>query len=150
MFSNKIRKSVVRITFIFSLMIAASAAWGDNNTPCSNKTLQGDYGYVAAGSLLPAPGASVSFGSVGMTHWDGKGHVTWLEHTVIDGHPTAPGWTPSNGTYDVNPDCTGTAVVITPFSKDPLVLSFVIVKQGKEFHTVLNAHAIVSTYTKVD
>jgi|tagenome__1003787_1003787.scaffolds.fasta_scaffold20665268_2 hypothetical protein len=141
--------SGTRILFICLALLGASAV-AESGKPCSNRTLSGDYGYSAEGVLLPAPGVSVQFRSIGMTHFDGKGHITWLEHTVIDGHPTAPGWTPSNGTYDVNPDCTGTAVVITPFSADPLVLSLVIVKQGKEFRTELDAHAIVSTFAKVD
>jgi hypothetical protein len=48
------------------------------------------------------------------TTFDGKGNLSWLESTVVDGHLLEPDWTQATGTYTVNPDCTGTAVVNTP------------------------------------
>ena len=41
-------------------------------------------------------------------------------------------------------------VVNTPNSPAPLNLVFVVVKGGRELRTVLEAHAIVSVFTKVD
>jgi hypothetical protein len=117
---------------------------------CSDRTLSGDYGYASEGVLLPAPGVSLEFRSVGMTHFDGKGNLTWVEHTVIDGTLLEPGWTAATGTYTVNRDCTGTAVVNTPNSPVPLNLGFVVVKQGSEVHTVLDANAISTVFTKVE
>ena len=117
---------------------------------CSNRTLAGDYGYAAEGLLLPAPGVALQFRGVGMTHFDGRGNLTWVEHTVIDGAPLEAGWTAASGTYIVNPDCTGTAVVNTPNSPVPLNLAFVVVKQGRQINTVLDAHAISTVFTKVE
>ena len=85
-----------------------------------------------------------------MTQFDGKGNLTWVEHTVINGTPLQPGWTPASGTYAVNPDCTGTAVVNTPNSPVPLHLALVVVRQGKEIHTVLDSDAISSVFNKVE
>jgi hypothetical protein len=123
---------------------------------CSDRTLSGDYGYAAEGLLLPAPGVSLQFRSVGLTTFDGRGNLSWLESTVVDGKLLEPGWTKATGTYTVNPDCTGTAVVFTPNSVDqsgnlvPLNLFFLVVKQGREAHSVLGAHAISTTFTKVE
>jgi hypothetical protein len=117
---------------------------------CSNRTLTGDYGYAAEGLLLPAPGVALQFRGVGMAHFDGRGTLTWVEHTVIDGAPLEAGWTAASGTYAVNADCTGTAVVNTPNSPVPLNLAFVVVKQGRQINTVLDANAISTVFTKVE
>jgi hypothetical protein len=119
---------------------------------CSNKTLSGDYGFASQGVLLDVPGVppGTLFRSVGLAHFDGKGNLTWVEHTVIGGVPLGSGWTPATGTYSVNRDCTGTALVITPNSPVPLNLAFVVVRQSNEVHTVLDANAITTVFTKVD
>ena len=115
------RKSVSRmlmvVTIVCGLLVAASSArTDDEDTKCTNKTLRGDYGSASEGVLLNIPGLppEAQFRGLTMTHFDGKGNLTWVEHTVINGMPLQPGWTPASGTYAVNPDCTGTAVVNTP------------------------------------
>ena len=95
-----------------------------------------------------------------MTHFDGKGNLTWVEYTVVNGSPIPPptvgngspippGWTAASGTYTVNHDCTGAAVVNTPNSPVPLNLAFVVVKRGTEIRTVLDSHAISTVFIKV-
>lgn len=118
---------------------------------CSDRTLSGDYGFASEGVLLPAPGVSLQFRSTGMAHFDGRGNLTWVEHTVIDGALLEPGFTTTaTGTYDVDQNCTGTAVVNTPNSPVPLNLGFVVVKQGNEVHTVLDTNAVSTVFIKVD
>jgi hypothetical protein len=117
---------------------------------CSNSTLQGNYGYHAQGALLPALNVSLQFRSVGMTHFNGDGHLTWVEHTVVGGVSLAAGWTSAKGSYTVNSNCTGTAVVMTPNSPVPLHLSFVVVRDGKEVHSVLDTDAVATEFVKVD
>jgi hypothetical protein len=93
---------------------------------CSNRTIFGGYGSDSRGSLLPAPSVAIAFNGLTMTHFDGKGNLTWVEHEVVGGNPLNPGWLAASGTYSVNPDCTGLAVVITPNSPVPLNLYFVV------------------------
>ena len=121
-----------------------------NNGRCSNRILFGNYGSSSQGLLLPAPGVALEFRGLTMTHFDGRGNLTWVEHTVVQGTPVQPGWVAASGTYTVNPDCTGTAVVNTPNSPVPLNLALVVVKRGKEVRTVLDAHAILSVFIKVE
>src|SRR5258708_4978789 len=129
--------------------VSAQADPSDKN--CSDRTLSGDYGGRSDGSLLPAPGVSLPFRALTMTHFDGHGNLTWVEHTVINGTLLEPGWsTTASGTYDVNPDCTGTATVNTPNSPVPLVLGLVIVRNGNEVDTVLDSNAIISVFVKGD
>jgi hypothetical protein len=87
---------------------------------------------------------------VGLTHFNGKGGLTWLEHTVVNGTPLNMDFVAASGTYSVNANCTGTAVVNSPNSPVPLRLAFVIVREGREVHTVLDASAIAAVFTKVD
>jgi hypothetical protein len=132
------------------LASGASAMAQSNEGHCSNRTLFGDYGYASEGVLLPAPGVSLQFRSVGMTHFDGKGNLTWVEHTVVNGTSLGAGWTAASGTYTVNSDCTGTAVVNTPNSPVPLNLAFMVVREGKEMHSVLDSNAIATVFIKVE
>src|SRR5215469_343945 len=151
------RKSVSRRWMLATILCGcgllasgAPAMAQPDDEQCSRQTLFGDYGFAAEGVLLPEPGVSLTFRSVGMAHFDGKGNLTWVERTVINGTLPPPGWTEASGSYTVNPNCTGTAVVNTPNSLVPLNLSFVVVRQGKEVHTVLDSHAIATVFIKVE
>jgi len=129
---------------------AQSARTQSGDRDCSNRTLFGAYGSASQGVLLPAPGVVLQFRSVQMTRFDGRGNLTWVEHTVINGTPAGPGWTPATGTYTVNPDCTGAATVNTLNSPVPLNLFFVLVKHGTEIHMILNSDAISTVFIKVE
>ena len=122
------------------------------NRHCSNRTLSGDYGCSVQGVLLNIPGLPPEATFVGVTtaHYDGKGNDTGTEHVVVNGSSFNPGWDANSGTYSVNPDCTGTAIVNTPNSPVPLNLYFVIVDDGKEFRQVLNSNALLTVCKRVN
>jgi hypothetical protein len=144
--------AMLQTVTVCSLVASGGSAMAESNDKrCSNRTILGDYGSVSEGVLLNVPGLppEAQFRAVTMTHFDGKGNLSWVEHTVINGTLLEPGWTPASGTYDVNPDCTGTAVVNTPNSPVPLSLAFVVVRQGTEVHTVLDTDAVTTVFTKV-
>jgi hypothetical protein len=58
-------------------------------THCSNRTLYGDYGSNSQGVLLVPPALTLQFVGVTMTHFDGRGDISWVEHTVVNGAPLA-------------------------------------------------------------
>jgi hypothetical protein len=134
--------------------LAQSGSGEAGNRRCSNRTLSGDYACSTQGFLLnvPIPGVppQATFVGVTMNHYDGQGNVSWLEHVVFNGSPFNQGWAPASGTYTVNPDCTGTAVVTTPNSPVPLNLYFVIADNGKEFREVLNTDALLTVCKRVN
>jgi hypothetical protein len=153
------RKSMSRISMIATpimvvcgLLFTASVARADDDDKCTDRTIRGDFGFASEGVLIGIPGlpAQAPFQSVGVAHFNGKGGLTWLEHTVTNGTPANTDFVAANGTYTVNANCTGTAVVSTPNSQFPLHLAFVIVKEGREIHTVLDANAIATVFIKVD
>jgi hypothetical protein len=131
------------------LASGASTMAQSNDGHCTNRTVFGNYGFSAEGVLLPAPGVTLQFRSTGVAHFDGKGNVTWMEHTVVNGTSLQPGFIAASGTYTVNPDCTGTAVVNTPNSPVPLNFALAVVKHGTEVHTVLDTDAISATFIEV-
>ena len=146
------RKSVTRMWMAATIVcgsLALGASMAQASGHCSNRTIDGDYGFSAEGVLLPAPGVTLQFRSTGVAHFDGKGNVTWVEHTVINGQSLQPGFIAASGTYTVNPDCTGTAMVNTPNSPVPLNLTFTVVRDGTEVHTILDTDAISSVFIKV-
>jgi hypothetical protein len=142
------------LTAACALLVVASAARASDqdSKSCTNRTLQGDYGYAAEGVLIGTPGLppEAQFRSIGMIHFDGRGHLTWVEHTVVDGTLLLPDGARATGTYTVNSDCTGTTVVNTPNSPVPLNQHIVIVKRGREVHTLLDSSAITSVLNKVE
>jgi len=149
----KLRMNLTALASLSLLVTSAASARGGQSGPCSNATIRGEYGYAAEGVLIDNPGlpSEAPFRSVGMTHFDGKGNLKWVEHTVVNGTPLNPGveWTAASGTYIVKPNCTGTAVVNTPNSPVPLNFALVVVRNGNEVHTLLDAHAIAAVFTKV-
>jgi hypothetical protein len=135
------KKQSLRISMMIacSLLVSGSLAWAQSeNGQCSDRMLQGDYGFTIEGVILPAPGVEVPVRGVAMTHFDGEGHLSQVDLVIVGGDPVSPlDWTPGNGTYHVNSDCTGTAHIDVPSLKDFVNLSFVVVRQGMEIHTVV-------------
>ena len=82
--------------------------------------------------------------------YDGNGHITQVDHVVIDGTPPPEAWRPATGTYSVNADCTGKATITFPSSpQPPLVVYFVIVNQGKQIRQVVEGNAVIATGRRV-
>jgi len=150
------RTALVMILFGMFAFGAFAVAQSDASTQpskrqCSNRTLSGEYGCSVQGFLLNVPGLPPEATFVGVTTstFDGKGNLTGTEHTVINGLPSNPGFIANSGTYFVDPDCTGSAIVNTPNSPVPLHIYFVIVDDGNEFRQVLNSNALVSVCKRV-
>jgi len=120
------------------LMLGASAKADWRDSGCSNRTLRGDYGASVEGWVLPGPGVALPIRGVVMTHYDGNGNFTQVDHIVVNGAPPATQWTPGTGTYQLNADCTGTAT-INPSTGGFVNLMIVVVNQGKTIHAVVTA-----------
>ena len=153
-------KSISKLMMIAALTIIAcglaSAALADSGPQtCSNRTLRGDYGFTIEGILgIPGPqlppGLGLTLRGVAMTHYDGRGNFTQMDHVVVAFAPASEDWTPGSGTYIVNPDCTGTAVLNSAENPIPLTLHFVIVKEGKEIRQVVDENAVTAIGVKVE
>ena len=147
---SRISILAIRTIVVSSLVLAASTVWAnDGDRQCSNRTLSGDYGCEVRGLLLPAPGVSIEFRGLTMTHFNGDGGVTAMESIVVGGNLVSPNWVQSSGNYTINPDCTGTAPINTPHSPVPLQLHLIVVDNGKRAFSVLDASALLTTFIRV-
>ena len=115
-----------------------AAAQGGTGRMCSEATLRGDYGLVAAGQRAVPPflgGGTEKFVAVAMTTFDGNGTFL-MQGTGADLHGEVTGVDPAHGgilgTYQVNSNCTGRMEWQPPAPVPPVVQSFVIVDNGKE------------------
>ncbi len=117
---------------------------------CSNRTLQGDYGFALEGQFLAGPRTGQQLRGVAMTHFDGEGSLRQVDHVVVNGVPPVIEWSPGSGPYSVNPDCTGTAQINFTDGRPPVDLHLVVVRQGKEIHTVVDANVTTSVGIKRD
>ena len=145
----------LELSALGSLMIAVGMlgsvpmvrAESGDDAACSNRILRGDYGFAVEGAII-------GFGplrGVAMTHFDGAGKLRQVDHVVVNGIPPAVDWNPGTGTYTVNADCTGTAQ-INNVQGPQINLRFVVVREGKEIHTVVNdpGYATTSVGIKVE
>ena len=141
------RKSVSRMLMaaipiiIVCFVLAGASAMAQSDTAhsgdrqCSNRTLFGDYGFALEGLLLAAPDVTLQGRGVTMTHFDGKGNLTQVDSLIINGSPVSD-WSPVAGTYHLNANCTGTMNLL-PSTGGFVNLRFVVVRRGKEIHTVV-------------
>jgi hypothetical protein len=108
----------------------ASAA----DPPCSQRTLKGYYGFTIIGQTPVGPVTGVA-----LTDFDGDGKLTQVDNAVHNGvSPGAGVWRPSPGSYNLNPDCTGTMEIDPQDGSPSLYLSIVVDRQGREIRTVVD------------
>ena len=146
--STKRRVSLPMIMVCVVLALGASAAAQQavaepGGVRCSSRTLSGDYGMRAEGTIL---GPNWPLQTLVKVHFDGKGGLTALVYKVINGTPTYDDWTSEgSGTYTVNQDCTGSAVFNGPIS-----IHFIVVNNGKEFLGMVDGNSIAVAGSRIN
>jgi hypothetical protein len=133
------------LSAISAIASPQSAASEPGGYRCSNRTLNGSYGFLLDGTDLRA---GYPIRGVVMQTYDGKGGITQIDHVVYNGGPPAAEWAPGFGTYVVNPDCTGVAVLHTLLQT--LQWHFVVVDNGKQIKQVVDANAVTAVGNKVN
>lgn len=125
----------------------------DRVATCSTDTLEGGYGFSISGtrpapppaSGIPnyVPGTIEQVIGVGTLTFDGNGNFTQITNDKgsLSGIlvPNRAG----QGTYAINPDCSGTLTVNPPPGFPPLVSDIVVVNHGREFHGIVTSPQIV-------
>ena len=109
---------------------------------CSNASLKGAFAYTVTGFIVAPPPEAGPFASVGTQTFDGNGGTTAAATVSQNGNIVA---VTLNGTYTVNPDCTGTfTVLISPVGITAHVF-FVIDNNGTEFQAIQTDPGVVVT-----
>ena len=154
---SKASRLATALIVSIGLWAAPAVAQVDESTQgCSNSTLNGYYGFTIQGTLA-VPGGTVQDGAglpirgLALTHFDGNGNLTQVDHGVVNGMPPPVDWTPGNGTYLINPDCTGTAAINTASNPGgPLKVHLVVTKRGQEVQQVVDTNAVTALGEKVN
>ena len=130
-----------------ALPLAASWQNGDQSFACSNETLEGVYGLSISGTR-PAPpppsgtpndspGTIEQVIGVGTRTFDSNGNFS----QVTNEKGSLSGILVPNralqGTYSVNPDCSGTTTLNIPGLHFSIVYDIVVVSQGREFQSIV-------------
>ena len=117
---------------------------------CSNRTLRGSYGFSIEGTILAGTPNAFAVRGVSMTHFDGEGNLTQVDFTTRNGIPFSPDWRPGEGTYEINPDCTGSALIIQSDGTPSVNLRLVVVDRGREVRTTVVGNSTSSVGIRVD
>ena len=119
------------VTLALTFPRSVTADDDERRGACGNATLRGDYGFLVSGIRGAGPGRTESFVGTGIRTYDGHGGFTGMDstHGQLTG---ADRNRPVTGTYEVNADCTGTAMLFIPGPPFPVETTFVIVDNGKE------------------
>lgn len=139
MHKHRIVVSVSAVVVMTAFILFAAPVWAQSgeDRACSNRTLHGDYGFDIQAQLVFPFGPGGLHG-VAMTHFDGRGHLSQVDHVVVEGFPPSTPWNAGSGIYAINPDCTGTATINFSDGRPSVLLSLIVVRQGTEVHTVVD------------
>ena len=129
--------------------IAGSSAIASLAQDCSSETLKGDYAFRVSGELFTSAGLIYRDG-IARTHFDGDHLLTQVDYVLANGLPVAGpvdanGFhTDESGTYSVNENCTGQAVINFPTppggtSGAIINLFFVISDNGRQLNTIVTS-----------
>jgi hypothetical protein len=128
--------AILAVPLALAMPSSISAQDDGSGRVCGTQTLRGAYGLVGNGTRGLGPGVTEQFVTISMVTYDGEG--TFTAEGVSHGQVTGVRGGPANGTYFVNPDCTGgqtTNIPGVPLLED----RFVIVDAGREVRTVVVA-----------
>lgn len=123
-------------------------AQADELRACSEASLRGSFGFTSTGTLLNLPpGFAGPFGEIGRQAFDGWGNTDGTATLSANGNIVRVTF---QGTYVVNPDCTGSMTLyILPFGTTAN-LDFVIDDDGAELRAIVASTGAIETrvYTK--
>ncbi len=135
---------VIVFATVFVLGIVPRAQAGEDKE-CSNATLRGSFGYTSTGTLLDAyapPPFAGPFAEVGRQTFDGKGNTDATATLSANGNISK---VTIQGTYAVNPDCTGSLTLnVSPLGVT-VHAHFVIDDDGAEFRAIVTDSGLVES-----
>jgi hypothetical protein len=118
-------------------------AHADDHRDCSSESLMGSFGFTSTGFLLAVPPPSAGpFGEIGRQSFDGLGGTEGSATLSANGnirHVTF------DGSYVVNPDCTGTMTLVVAPIGVTVILDFVIDDDGAEIRAIATGTGTIET-----
>jgi hypothetical protein len=114
---------------------------------CSNRTLQGSFGYTSVGNLLETggfpPPVVGPFAEVGRQTFNGRGKTDGAATLSANGNILMVTF---KGTYKVKPDCTGSMTfLVDPLGPPAVTADFVIDDDGAEIRVIITGTGVVES-----
>ena len=72
-----------------------------------------------------------------------------MDFTTRNGVPFSPDWRAGSGSYEINPDCTGSALIMQSDGTPSVNLRLVVVDSGREVRATVVGNATSSVGIKV-
>jgi hypothetical protein len=121
----------------------APTAQADEHKECSSASLQGSFGFTSTGTLLaPPPPLAGPFGEIGRQTFDGQGNTEATATLSANGNINR---VTIQGTYVVNPDCTGSMTLFISPLGVTAHLDFVIDDDGAEVRAIATGPGTIET-----
>lgn len=133
---SKVKAFNIAAVAVLALSISTSAK--ADNKGCSNAMLKGTFAHTASGFEIAPPAIAGPVAGVGIDTFDGNGGVTTTATLSINGNIVP---LTAKGTYQVNPDCSGTYIL------PGTTLFFVIADGGNEIHAICVDPGVVLNHT---
>jgi hypothetical protein len=145
-------RRTVPFALISGVMIALTATLASGSSRnaavaeegCSNHSLHGPYGFSVAGQAFNPPGPGyhevAEFADAGRIVFDGRGNLNGTDTESLNGAITTG--LVFGGTYSVQADCTGTAVISGGITAN---LKFMLVEGGQEVNAFDTDLGLVAT-----
>jgi hypothetical protein len=143
------RRSVAPMTLVIAgfatvfVLGIVSTAQADERRECSSASLRGSFGFTSTGTLLaPPPPLAGPFGEIGRQTFDGQGNTEATATLSANGNINR---VTIQGTYVVNPDCTGSMTLLISPLGVTAHLDFVIDDDGTEIRAIATGPGTIET-----
>jgi hypothetical protein len=128
------------LALVILTIATVGTAYAQSSAECTDRLIEGDYGFTVQGMKLGGMGPVGTQVGIAMAHFDGEGNFTQIDTVTVNGMVVADfNHSPANGTYTVNPDCTGMFTISFTDGRPPVVTAFVVVANGFEIDTVVTS-----------
>jgi hypothetical protein len=140
--AKTMKRDGVSTLFLVGMLMSLPAVAKDDT--CSNADIEGDWGTTMTGTVInPTTGVAASFAAVNRATYDSDGNYEGTQTRSING---TIGRFTFEGTYVLNPDCTGTK---TTRSYDPsgnlantVIQDFVLLDGAKELSEIMTSNVL--------
>jgi hypothetical protein len=142
-FNSLLGTAVLSSAIAVGFVASTPAAQASEHRDCSNATLRGSFGFTSTGTLIttPAPFAG-PYAEVGRQTFDGHGNTAATANISANGNIVG---VTLQGTYTVDPDCTGSMTLAVSPLDLTVSLYFVIDSNGAQLRAIHTDPGVVES-----